>query len=92
MTNKFFRDRTGSMIENVALYSALLALASVLGADLLSSMLQKGELPAIAIVRPERRPDAPDLRGVGVDMSTTATIPPARRGVAPVSPCDKGHN
>lgn len=90
---KFPRDETGSLVERVALVSALLALASVLGADLLSSKLQKGELPAIAFMRTDRRQhDAQELRGVSVDMSTTASIPAAGRGAVPVSPCEKGHN
>ncbi|MBY6243125.1 hypothetical protein [Methylosinus sp. Sm6] len=92
-TPGFLRDESGSLVERVALVSALLALVSVLGADLLSSKLQKGELPAIAFVRPDNRPaGAQDLRDVRVDMSTTASIPAARRGAAAVSPCDKGHN
>ncbi|ATQ70019.1 MULTISPECIES: hypothetical protein [Methylosinus] len=84
------------MIERVALYCTLLALASVLGADLLSSMLQKGELPAIAFVHPDRRPPAgpQDFRGVGVDMTATGSLPSAAaaRAAAPVSPCDNGRN
>jgi hypothetical protein len=89
-STRFRRDETGSLVEKVALYSALLGLGCILGADLLSSMLQKGELPAVAFVRPEKRRAAPT--SAGVDMSATASIPVGRHVVAPVSPCDMGRN
>jgi Flp pilus assembly pilin Flp len=99
LSRRFLRDESGALVERVALISAVLALASVLGANLLSSMLQKGDLPTIALAYPDKRPGGsstmPSLReprGVGVDMTTTASIPGDRRGAAPLSPCEKARN
>lgn len=97
---EFHRDETGSLVGKVAFVSAALALASVLGANFLSTMLQKGELPIIAFVQPEGRSKgmaasapppardkgAPMFPGAGVDMSATASIP---RLTTAVSPCEK---
>jgi Flp pilus assembly pilin Flp len=92
-TPKFLRDETGSLVERVALLGALTALVCVIGADLLSSMLQKGELPAIAFVRPDKRhAGRQDVPGVGVDMSPTASFSAPGRGAAAVSPCETRHN
>lgn len=95
-SRRFLRDEAGSLVEKVALISGVLALAGVLGANLLSSMLQKGDLPTIAFAYPDKRPNGTpalrDQRGVGVDMSTTASIPVGRRGAVPVSPCEKAPN
>jgi hypothetical protein len=93
---RFLRDERGSLVEKVALFSAMLAVASVLGAKVLSTMLQNGDLPALAFASPDRRPAgvaaAAGARSVGVDMSATASIPVGRRGAAPVSPCETGRN
>jgi Flp pilus assembly pilin Flp len=93
---RFLRDERGSLVEKVALLSAMLAVASVLGAKVLSTMLQNGDLPAIAFARPDKRPigvaATAGARSVGVDMSATASIPGGRHGAAPVSPCEKGRN
>jgi hypothetical protein len=93
---RFLRDEKGSLVEKVALFSVMLALASVLGANLLSTMLQKGDLPIIAFAHPDKKPNvagAPSsgAKAVGVDMSATASIPLQRRA-APVSPCETGRN
>jgi hypothetical protein len=94
---RFLRDERGSLVEKVALFSAMLAVASVLGAKVLSTMLQNGDLPVVAFARPDKRPigaaaAGPGARSVGVDMSATASIPAGRRGAAPVSPCETGRN
>lgn len=99
----FHRDENGSMVENVALVSAVIALACVFGANLLSTMLQNGGLPVIAFVHADGQqkrlarsaPAAgagqagPIFKGTGVDMSTTASIPGAGRAAQGVSPCEK---
>ncbi len=100
---EFHRDEAGSLLEKVALVSAVVALACVLGANLLSTMLQNGELPLIAFVQSDghmkrlaksapaaaTNPGAPSFRGAGVDMSTTASIPGGLRTAPSVSPCEK---
>lgn len=93
---RFLRDERGSLVEKVALISAMLAVASVLGAKVLSTMLQNGDLPVVAFARPDKRPvglaaSAAGARGVGVDMSATASIPVGRSG-ATASPCETGRN
>lgn len=100
---KFHRDETGSLVEKVALVSVVVALACVLGANMLSTMLQKGELPLIAFVQSDghlkrmaasapvaaANRGAPNLGGAGVDMSATASIPGGLRAAPSVSPCEK---
>jgi hypothetical protein len=55
MLDRFRRDTAGKLVEKVALGSAVLALACVLGANLLSAKLQNGELPLIAFVHKQER-------------------------------------
>jgi Flp pilus assembly pilin Flp len=91
---QFRGERSGAMLEEVALICALLGVASVLGAQLLSTMLQNGEAPAVASAPAVARPavtaqHAPDERRVGVDMSATGSIAVGARGAVPVSPCEK---
>lgn len=101
---RFHRDETGAMVEKLALFSAALTLACVLGANLMSTMLQKGELPVIAFVQSDGRaqrvaasappaaakPKSPSFRNVGVDMSSTGSIPAGTRASTAVSPCETG--
>ena len=101
MLDRFRRDTTGKLVEKVALGSAALALACVLGANLLSAKLQNGELPLIAFVdKAERarallsasRPAAPAhpehvVGFVGVDHAATGSIATGPKARAPVSPC-----
>ncbi|TDX64290.1 hypothetical protein EDE12_105126 [Methylosinus sp. sav-2] len=101
MLDRFRRDTAGRLVEKVALGSAVLALACVLGANLLSAKLQNGELPLIAFVHKEERGRAqlaasqPSVATqvmhrigfVGVDHAATGSISPAQKAVAPVSPC-----
>lgn len=101
MLDRFRRDTTGKLVEKVALGSAALALACVLGANLLSAKLQNGELPLIAFVdKAERarallsasRPAAPAhpehvVGFVGVDHAATGSIAPRPKAAGPVSPC-----
>ncbi|MBG0812010.1 hypothetical protein IY145_21960 [Methylosinus sp. H3A] len=101
MLDRFRRDTAGKLVEKVALGSAVLALACVLGANLLSAKLQNGELPLIAFVHKEERgraqiaaaPSAASAQQlnrigfVGVDHAATGSIASAPKAVAPVSPC-----
>jgi len=101
MLDRFLRDTAGKLVEKVALGSAVLALACVLGANLLSAKLQSGELPLIAFVHKEERgrallaasqsaaPAQPLHRigFVGVDHAATGSIAPGQKAIAPVSPC-----
>jgi hypothetical protein len=97
----FDEDRTPRMSQSgpvwsLAAFSAAVFLCSVLGAKLLSKMVERDDLIETAFDRTmeglARRapPQQPTqvysvIRSVGVDGVTTATIP--IRGPAPVSPC-----
>ncbi|BBU62953.1 hypothetical protein MSC49_28880 [Methylosinus sp. C49] len=101
MLDRFRRDTAGRLVEKVALGSAVLALACVLGANLLSAKLQNGELPLLAFVHKDERGRAQlaaaqpgtttqivhRIGFVGVDHAATGSIAPGQRAVAPVSPC-----
>jgi hypothetical protein len=101
MLDRFRGDTAGKLVEKVALGSAVLALACVLGANLLSAKLQSGELPLIAFVHKEERGRAalaaaePSVTTrvvhrigfVGVDHAATGSIAPGLKAAAPVSPC-----
>ena len=101
MLDRFRRDTAGKLVEKVALGSAVLALACVLGANLLSAKLQNGELPLIAFVHKQERglaqlaaaqpaASAQPLHRigfVGVDHAATGSIALGQKGVTPVSPC-----
>jgi hypothetical protein len=95
----FFLNSRGSAANKFALGAAILGLASVVAADLMSRLVQMGALPAIVLIPSDQSPKrvaniAPAgeanppltkvVRGIGVDMSPTAAIP----GSAPASPCD----
>jgi hypothetical protein len=82
------RSRAAGGTWSLAALSVAVFLCSVLGAKLLSQMVDRGELDQLAL----RRQTAPQeaqvysiVRSVGVDGMTTATIP--HRGPAPLSPC-----
>jgi hypothetical protein len=88
-------------VWSLAAFSAAVFMCSVLGAKILSHMVDTGELVQMASDRslrilaknvptPEARQVYSVVRSVGVDGVTTATIPLV--GPAPVSPCgdDKG--
>ncbi|WP_159728198.1 hypothetical protein [Methylosinus sp. Ce-a6] len=101
MLDQFRRDAAGTLVEKVALVSAALALACVLGVNLLSAKLQNGELPLIAFVdkaergrtlhaasRPSASPQPLPRAGfVGVDHAATGSIATRPKALAPVSPC-----
>ncbi|HEY8063510.1 MAG TPA: hypothetical protein VIF40_02120 [Methylosinus sp.] len=101
MLERLRRDTAGKLVEKVALGSAVLALACVLGANLLSAKLQSGELPLIAFVHKEERgravlaasPSAASpqlvhrIGFVGVDHAATGSIAPGQKALAPASPC-----
>ncbi len=92
---------TGVGFGNYAFAAVCIALAAVVGARILSGMAAKGELPSIALVYPEQSlkrlvKSAPSpqpgqsmtiVRSVGVDGTTTATIPSANK---PAAPCGEG--
>lgn len=102
-SREFHRDEAGSSIGKAALLSAAAAVICVLGANFLSTMLQKGEFPIIAFVQPEGRAkriattapgpvngrEAGNFRGVGVDMAATATIPGRPRSAPAASLSEK---
>ncbi|WP_442754081.1 hypothetical protein ACNHKD_13940 [Methylocystis sp. JAN1] len=83
-------------VWSLAAFSAAVFLCSVLGAKLLSKMVERNDLMQTAFERtmdglakraPAQQPTQvySVVRSVGVDGMTTATIP--LRGPAPVSPC-----
>jgi hypothetical protein len=83
-------------VWSLAAFSAAVFLCSVLGAKLLSKMVERDNLIETAFERTmeglaKRAQSQPPtqvysvVRSVGVDGMTTATIP--LRGPAPVSPC-----
>jgi hypothetical protein len=83
-------------VWSLAAFSAAVFLCSVLGAKLLSKMVERDDVIASAYERTmanlAKRAAAPPqtqvysvIRSVGVDGVTTATIPLS--GPAPVSPC-----
>ncbi|WP_166141287.1 hypothetical protein [Methylosinus sp. RM1] len=104
MLDRFRRDTAGKLVEKVALGSAVLALACVLGANVLSAKLQNGELPRLAFVHKEERgrvqaaaaqPAATAqplhrIGFVGVDHTATGSIAPGQKAVAPATPCGPG--
>lgn len=91
------------MVERVALVSAVVALICVLGANFLSTLLQNGELPVIALVHSDghlqrlarsapiagQKQGGPNVKGASVDMSATASIPGDVKASSGVSPCEK---
>lgn len=90
------RRHDGTGVWTLAALSSAVFLCSVLGAKLLSKMVDQGDLPTLAfnhsmrdVARTAPAPSAPQVysivRSVGVDGMTTATIP--QSGVSPVSPC-----
>lgn len=83
-------------VWSLAAFSAAVFLCSVLGAKLLSKMVERNDLVQTAFDRtmeglarrsPSQQPTQvySVVRSIGVDGMTTATIP--LRGPAPVSPC-----
>ncbi len=87
-------DPTG--VWTLAALSSAVFLCSVLGAKVLSHMVDEGDLPTLAfkndlrhVAKTAPTPSAPEVysivRSVGVDGMTTATIPLS--GSRPVSPC-----
>ncbi len=102
----FFFDAHGSAGKAFALGMAVLGLTSVVAADMMSRLVQKGALPTILIIPsdqslklrantdPTSGPNPPVtkvMRGIGIDMSATGTIPSATGAIpssTPASPCD----
>lgn len=87
-------NNASGTVWSLAAFSAAVFLCSVLGAKLLSTMVDKGDLPDLVydrtmrdVARSAQQPTQvySIVRSVGVDGVTTATIP--LRGPAPVSPC-----
>lgn len=101
---RFQGDRRGFGVERIALFAGAVAIASVVGANVLSRMLQKGEFPVIIFApseaqlkrlakstsTPSPSEGAQTPKGAEVDLSATATIPGGPRAAAGLSPCDKG--
>jgi hypothetical protein len=87
------RSRGVAGVWSLAALSSAVFLCTVLGAKLLSQMVDRGELARIA-ARLKHGPETQEsqvysvVRSVGVDGMTTATIP--LRGPAPMSPCGDG--
>jgi hypothetical protein len=86
-------------VWGLAAFSAAVLMCSVLGAKILSKMVDNGQLAQFASDRslrklannapaPEARQVYSVVRSVGVDGITTATIP--LMGPSPVSPCGEG--
>ncbi|QGM99269.1 hypothetical protein [Methylocystis parvus] len=97
------RTNPSGPVWSLAAFSAAVFLCSVLGAKLLSKMVERDDLIETAFDRTmdglARRAASQQptqvysvVRSVGVDGMTTSTIP--IRGPAPVSPCgeEKGQN
>lgn len=102
------RSNPSGPVWSLAAFSAAVFLCSVLGAKLLSKMVERDDLIETAFDRTmqgiakqgvaQRNPSSQTtqiysvVRSVGVDGITTATIP--LRGPAPVSPCgdEKGQD
>ncbi len=82
-------------VRSLAAFSALVFFCSVLGAKLLSHVVERDDLSRLAYERSmrtvSRNAEQPEtqvysiVRSVGVDGVTTSTIP--LRGPAPASPC-----
>lgn len=96
--NDFRPGAPSGITWNLAAFSVAVFLCSVLGAKLLSRMVDNDQLAKSAYDRAMRdvasnaqQPQQPGpaaysiVRSVGVDGTTTATIP--LRGAPPVSPC-----
>lgn len=88
------RNNAGGAVWSLAAFSVAIFFCSVLGAKFLSRMVENDALPRIAYERSMRAVAAnarqPSqsysiVRSIGVDGTTTATIPLG--GAAPVSPC-----
>jgi hypothetical protein len=94
----FFNSR-GSAMKKFAFGAAVLGLASVVAADLMAHLVQKGVLPTIVVIRsdqslkrltdtdPTGEPSSrvtKAVRSMGIDMSATGNIPSS----TPVLPCD----
>jgi len=96
---RFFLNSRGSAVKNFAFGAAVLGLISVVAADLMSRLVQKGALPTIVVIPSGQSLDqlantAPTgepnsrltkvVRSIGIDMSPTAAIPSS----TPASRCD----
>jgi hypothetical protein len=94
----FLFDARGSAGKAFALGMAVLGLTSVVAADMMSRLVQKGALPTILIIPsdqslgrlantdPTSEPNSlvtKVMRGIGIDMSATGAIPSS----TPASPC-----
>jgi hypothetical protein len=97
---RFFLNSRGSAVKNFAFGTAILGLFSVVAADLMSRLVQKGALPTIVVIPSGQSLDplantAPTgepnsrltkvVRSIGVDMSPTAAIPSSTQA----SSCDE---
>ena len=86
-------------MKKFAFSAAVLGLASVVAADLMAHLVQKGALPTIVFIPSDQslmrlantdRTGEPNsrvtkvLRSMGIDMSATGNIPSS----TPASPCD----
>ena len=93
--------RSSGRLEAIATFAVAVALLAVVGANVLSKMLENGDLPVIAFLHPEQglqrlakaapRAPAPQtvtiVRSVGVDGITTATIPHSPANATALTPC-----
>jgi hypothetical protein len=74
----------GSTVDKIALFCAVVAILSVLGAHGMDRLAQNGDLPVVAFNHTNGNP--------GVDYSATASIPD-RAGRTRLSPCgENGDN
>jgi hypothetical protein len=95
----FFFNSRGSAVKKFAFGAAVLGLASVVAADLMAHLVQKGALPTIVFIpsdqsfKPLANTDPTSepnslltkvVRSVGIDMSATGAIPSS----TPASSCD----
>jgi hypothetical protein len=96
----FFLNSRGSAVKNFAFGAAVLGLASVVAADFMSRLVQKGapltivvipsdqNLKRLANTDPAGEPNSvvtKVVRSTGIDMSATGTIPSSTRA----SSCDE---
>lgn len=74
------QDRTGSAFEKWALFCAVIAILSVLGAHGMDKLAENGDLPVISFNHGGAQP--------GIDYSATASIPNRAQSTKP-DPCNR---
>lgn len=86
----FFRNESGSATERLAVVTALVAAASILGAHYMERLSQSGGLPRIALISPDgstttlggifaslsSSPATPTPHFGNIDYSSTGSLPP----------------